>query len=221
MRLPELTTIENQNNPAIESIANSMGLSFLEEPWTKEWLSALETIEATKQRKIEISKASMRYSLLTFASHKALHILPDQAGASCSYRASEIGNLTGADLEEQAMERLFADFLTVTERDALLAKAKDMYEISDLTWHKKRSAENDFIHLALIAIDSQKRGTGAFRRLLTPFLNYADRESLTCYLECYSEKLEQLYGHFGFTTVEKRTNPRYEIEELCMERRPL
>ena len=65
----------------------------------------------------------------------------------------------------------------------------------------------------------RRRGSGAFRRLFTPFLEYADEHGLACYLDCYTERLEQLYGHFGFETVERRSIDAFPIEERLMVRR--
>ena len=48
---------------------------------------------------------------------------------------------------------------------------------------------------------------------------YADEHGLACYLDCYTERLEQLYGHFGFETVERRSIDAFPIEERLMVRR--
>ena len=78
---------------------------------------------------------------------------------------------------------------------------------------------SDDLDARLAGVDPEKRGSGAFRRLFTPFLEYADEHGLACYLDCYTERLEQLYGHFGFETVERRSIDAFPIEERLMVRR--
>ena len=78
---------------------------------------------------------------------------------------------------------------------------------------------SDDLDARLAGVDPEKRGSGAFRRLFTPFLEYADEHGLACYLDCYTERLEQLYGHFGFETVERRSIDAFPIEERLMIRR--
>ena len=80
------------------------------------------------------------------------------------------------------------------------------------------AADEDFIYFISAGVDPEKRGSGAFRRLFTPFLEYADEHGLACYLDCYTERLEQLYGHFGFETVERRSIDAFPIEERLMVR---
>ena len=91
---------------------------------------------------------------------------------------------------------------------------------SSTSWPLERTApDEDFIYFISAGVDPDKRGSGAFRRLFTPFLEYADEHGLACYLDCYTERLEQLYGHFGFETVERRSIDAFPIEERLMVRR--
>ena len=95
-----------------------------------------------------------------------------------------------------------------------------MDPISSTSWPLERAAADaDFIYFISAGVDPEKRGSGAFRRLFTPFLEYADEHGLACYLDCYTERLEQLYGHFGFETVERRSIDAFPIEERLMVRR--
>jgi len=221
MHIPGLVMIGQKDDADLEALAATMGISFLEEPSTEEFLRALDVIPVSANRKAEISQASMYHDLSVYADYDAVYTLPDRAGMICAYRASELGDVSVTDLEDKAMERLFADTLTASEKDVLATKMKDMEAITDLSWHAHHADGADYIHFVLIAVDPQKRGSGAFRRILTPFLEYADEHGLTCYLECYSEHLEQLYGHFGFTLVEAKRDPAYVIEEKCMQRIPV
>ena len=51
---------------------------------------------------------------------------------------------------------------------------------------QRAAADEDFIYFISAGVDPEKRGSGAFRRLFTPFLEYADEHGLACYLDCYT-----------------------------------
>ena len=109
------------------------------------------------------------------------------------------------ELEEES-GALLAEVLTDEEIDVLGPRIEAMDPISSTSWPLERAAaDEDFIYFISAGVDPEKRGSGAFRRLFTPFLEYADEHGLACYLDCYTERLEQLYGHFGFETVERRS----------------
>ena len=141
-----------------------------------------------------------------------MYALPDRAGAANVYLRSELGDVDWTELEEES-GTLLAEVLTDEEIDVLGPRIEAMDPISSTSWPLERAAaDEDFIYF-------EKRGSGAFRRLLTPFLEYADEHGLACYLDCYTERLEQLYGHFGFETVERRSIDAFPIEERLMVRR--
>ena len=110
--------------------------------------------------------------------------------------------------------------LTDEEIDVLGPRIEAMDRISSTSWPLERAAaDEDFIYFISAGVDPEKRGSGAFRRLFTPFLEYADEHGLACYLDCYTERLEQRYGRFGFETVERRSIDAFPIEERLMVRR--
>ena len=109
--------------------------------------------------------------------------------------------------------------LTDEEIAVLGPRIEEMDPISS-SWLLERTApDEDFCLLHLGGVDPEKRGTGAFRRLFTPFLAYADEHGLDCYLDCYTDRLEQLYGHRlrDGGASQHRSLP---IEERLMIRRP-
>ena len=95
-----------------------------------------------------------------------------------------------------------------------------MEPISNFKWMIPETEGKDFIHFFSVGVNPDMRGSGAFRRLVTPFLDYADQHGLNCYLECYTDRLESLYGHFGFETEHRFTDPNFDVYERAMVRTP-
>ena len=85
----------------------------------------------------------------------------------------------------------------------------------------RRAGEGgDFTHFAMLAVDPDKRGTGRFRKLVTPFFDYADEHGIPCYLETYSDSLQSLYEHVGFEVYRVFESPDFAITERAMVRKP-
>ena len=123
-------------------------------------------------------------------------------------------------MEEKSGRRMAAS-LTPQEAALLGPRAEAMEPLSDTNWplaHAK--ADEDFIYFISVGVDPASRGTGAFRRLFTPFLDEADRRGLRCYLDCYTDRLESLYGHYGFHTVDRKSAPGFDLVERLMVREP-
>lgn len=220
MELPGLITVKPQQTDTINKLAHMMGLSFMEEGWTKELLSSLDALGVDEERKLEISRAIIKYDFTVGAPYHCVYTLPDRSAAAGAYLSSELQGREWHELEAEAMGMMMNDILTEAERRCMEAKEEDMATIADFSWAAKQSRGKDFIHFFSIGVDPNKRGSGAFRRLMTPFLEYADNHKLNSYLECYSEKTEAIYGHFGFKTVKRLSDPHIEVYERLMIRTP-
>lgn len=220
MQLPGITTIKPDQTQAINDLAHTMGISFLEEPWTAVWLDALDEIGATEARKLEISRAIMRYDMSIASQHTAVYALDDMTALAGGYLKSDLGDITWESLEDKALGLMYEEFLTDVERPILAKRARAMDPISDFGWMEPLSDGKDFIHFYTLAVDPNARGTGSFRRLMMPFFEYADAHDICCYLECYSTHLVGLYGHFGFKVINELTDPGFDMIEYCMVREP-
>ena len=219
MNLPGLITVQPDRTEELDALARMVGTCFLEEMWYVTWLEALDELGIGRDRKLEITRAVIRSDYEVTAPYKCVYALPDRAGAANVYLRSELGDVDWTELEEES-GTLLAEVLTDEEIDVLGPRIEAMDPISSTSWPLERAAaDEDFIYFISAGVDPVKRGSGAFRRLLTPFLEYADEHGLACYLDCYTERLEQLYGHFGFETVERRSIDAFPIEERLMVRR--
>ena len=204
MNLPGLITVQPDRTEELDALARMVGTCFLEEMWYVTWLEALDELGIGRDRKLEITRAVIRSDYEVTAPYQCVYALPDRAGAANVYLRSELGDVDWTELEEES-GTLLAEVLTDGEIDVLGPRIE--------------AADEDFIYFISAGVDPEKRGSGAFRRLFTPFLEYADEHGLACYLDCYTERLEQLYGHFGFETVERRSIDAFPIEERLMVRR--
>lgn len=217
MNLPDLISVRPDQTDLIDELATMVGTCFREEMWYVTWLDALD---ASEERKLEITRALIRADFATTAPYGCVYTLSDHAGAANVCLRSELGAISWPELEERATQTTEALF-TPAELDVLIPRAEAMEPLSDTNWPINYAQDDDdFIYVISIGVDSTRRGSGAFRRLFTPFLEYADAHKLSCYLDCYTDRLEQLYTHFGFKTVERKEAPGFELVERCMVRRP-
>lgn len=220
MNLSGLITVQPDQTEELDALATMVGTCFLEEMWYVTWLEALDELGIGTERKLEITRAVIRSDYAVTAPFQCVYTLPDRAGAANVYLRSELGDIDWTELEEES-GALLAEMLTDEEIAVLGPRIEAMDPISSTSWPLERTApDEDFVYFISAGVDPEKRGTGAFRRLFTPFLAYADEHGLDCYLDCYTDRLEQLYGHFGFETVERRSIEAFPIEERLMIRRP-
>lgn len=219
MNLSGLITVQPDQAEELDALATMVGTCFLEEMWYVTWLEALDELGIGTERKLEITRAVIRSDYAVTAPFQCVYALPDRAGAANVYLRSELGDVDWTELEEES-GALLAEMLTDEEIAVLGPRIEEMDPISSTSWPLARAgADEDFVYFISAGVDPEKRGTGAFRRLFTPFLAYADEHGLDCYLDCYTDRLEQLYGHFGFETVERRSIDAFPIEERLMIRR--
>ena len=78
-----------------------------------------------------------------------------------------------------------------------------------------------FYRIKIVAVDESMRGKGAFRRLVTPVLDFADKEKIPVVLETHNYDNVGLYEHFGFDLVKTIKSGETPIEQYCMIRNPV
>lgn len=219
MNLPGLITIRPDQHDLLAKAAQIIGDSFIEEPWSAVWVSALDKFGADTARKQEILRASLLDELTAHARYQGAYLLEDETAAFGGYRYRELEGRTHTDLDADAAGFLDA-ILTPDERKALTEQAAAMERISQFDWTRVRENEGDHIYLYSWAVDKNARGKGSLRRMVEPIFAYADEHNLNCYLECYSDHLQSMYEHFGFEIVDVLSDPAFDITERRMVRRP-
>lgn len=223
MEFPGLITIDPDQTDLVDAAARIIGVSFLEEGWTSTYLAALGGDEALA-RKREVSRAMIREEVVESAPYGCAFILPDQAGAAMGLLGSEIAaaGTTWPAIEDEAHARVI-QMLTSDEQAKLDARATQMEPISYFGWGSEVAADmgyGDYIYFAAWAVDASKRGSGAFRRLTSPFFDYADQQGIPVFLECYADRLVSLYEHVGFEVFRVFEDPAFDVKQVCMVRHP-
>ena len=222
MNLPGLITVGPDQTALIDELADMMGESFLEELWTAEALAPIDGPDADA-RKLEISRAIMRENFTLGAPYQCCYTTEDHAGCAGGYLKSDMGERIWDDIENESMLNIVDNLLTLNETMRLREQMERMAPITVFDWEEaeaKAMGAADFIHFYALGVDRRRRGSGAFRRLMTPFFDYADEHGIPCFLETYSDRLEGLYAHFGFETLREYRASGFAITERCMVRRP-
>lgn len=219
MELPGLITVRPDQEELLRKIANMMGTSFMEEMWFTTWLSALDELGTSEERKEELIQAVFMDDLSAHVPYQGVYALPDLTAATGGYLYRDLNGKTHTELEESA-----GSYLTKVATDEELAlldkQTEKMKLISDFDWARVREQDHDHLYFYAWAVDRSARGTGALRRLLTPFFEYADVHGLNCYLECYSDKLQHMYEHIGFELLDCLKSSDFEVYERRMVRHP-
>lgn len=206
---------------AMNQLVDMMGESFMEENWTRTLLDSIEG--ATYARKLELSRETMRADFMCGIDYPACFATPDLAACAGAYLRSDLGEHTWSELEDAAHEDMARQLLTADEARCYTETLEKIAPVSDFDWEAGRAAEtgfDDFIHLYVLGVDKNARGTGAFRRLMEPIFAFADATGVPCYLETYSDALISLYEHMGFTQIKTLETPGVAIKETLMERLP-
>lgn len=219
MNIPGLVTV-NENQPELlDKLARMVGTSFLEELWYATWLEALDDSGRDTDRKRTILQALIRADFEATAPYGCCLALDDCAGAVNAFLRSELSDAQWTHIDK-LVEEASAKILTPKEQRVLFPQAEAMGPLSDTNWMYNYAApEDDFIYFISIGVDPNRRGTGAFGRLVKPILAFADTKKIDCYLDCYTDRLEQIYTHYGFEVVEVKQASGFAITERCMIRR--
>lgn len=220
MNLPGLITIDPADEKLAVKLAEMGGDAFLEELWTVELLSALPAGSRGSDRERFLSRAIIMNDIVVGAPYQAVYCLEDASALAIAYLKSDLEGLTWNQLEEKASRTLAETVLSDEEAAALEAQEARMAPISIFDWAEREPHDGEFIHFAMLAVDGSKRGTGRFRKLVTPFFDYADAHGIPCYLETYSDSLQSLYEHVGFEVAHVFESPDLAITERAMVRKP-
>ena len=218
MKLEGIVTIEAHQHDLLKRAATMMGTSFLEEMWFTTWLGALDELGVNKARKEELLHAIFLDDLVAHAPYQGVYALPDMTAAAGAYRYAELNGATHSQIEAQEGS-FFQQVATKEELFLLEIQDKKMESISEFDWAREFENDSDHIYFYAWAVDPEARGAGALRRLLDPFFAFADENQLNCCLDCYADRLQQMYEHLGFELIDELHSPEFEVYERRMVRR--
>jgi GNAT superfamily N-acetyltransferase len=110
--------------------------------------------------------------------------------------------------------------LGIKDFKKIIANNKKTKEILSFDWHREFVGGRHY-RVKIIAIDKDMRGTGAFRRLITPAIEFCDAQRIPMVLETHNPDNVGLYAHFGFELVKTIASEDINVKQFCMIRRPL
>ena len=85
---------------------------------------------------------------------------------------------------------------------------------------KKQFTGNVDWYLYNLSVKKSAQGKGIARKLLSPMLEFCDRENIVSYLETNKESNVSLYEHFGFELSKKEMIPKTPVMHYAMVRNP-
>ncbi|MGN0962057.1 MAG: hypothetical protein ACI4PP_00605 [Clostridia bacterium] len=146
----------------------------------------------------------------------ALTFYPGDKGFMIGYSTEKI---TGEKLlgSLQNAAKYLMEKVPREEIAKLCQYAAETAEVNDEGWYN-RYCRGEVYNLQLIILDEELKGTGAFRRLITPVLESCEKEGIPVVLQTNNPDNVPLYEHFGFTLTETRTSDKIPLVCYCMAR---
>lgn len=203
------------NNPekdVIEAAARVMAESFMDYPLNK---AVFDGIPSAMEIMLE-SSASILQGMLR---NGTIHLLDDDPlGVVLGYESAKVRPM------QEAIHKLRTNLRMVRRipkenRKTLIRNFKTYSKVMDFKW-PKRHLKTDYYYIKVVALDQSLRGSGAFRRLISPILEEYGSRGMPVALETHDERVESIYSHFGFQTVEVVEAEGIQIKQYCMVRWP-
>ena len=197
----------------VDAIATYMGKSFLEDPMNKAQMEGVT-------HKEKLMRANARLAIKHAAMINALHLLDnDPRAIMIAYDSNNNNRILEAWTN---IRTIGATFLTLGFKETmkLFRNMKVLVKVLNFSW------PNEFVNgrqyrVKIISIDKSLRGTGAFRRLITPAIEYAERQGIPMVLETHNPSNVGLYEHFGFELVKTISSPDTDVQQYCMIRKSI
>lgn len=220
MKLPDLVTVQPDEQKVLVNLSNMAGDSYLQNLWVRELFSGMPATSDGSDRERFLARALVLNDLVTAAPRQAVHCTGEGDGLVIAYQRSELGTPSWAQLMKDASASLIASVFSTEEIDAYEQQQRRMEGVTVLDWVEREQNPGDFLHITLAATAEGHHGAGTFRTLVESVLAYADEAQLPVFVEAYSDMEEQLYEAFGFTTVHELKDAQVSIAQRCMRRDP-
>ena len=204
--------MENNHNQIIQTVAAVMADSFREDPGSMAMMEGIEGPEKLFRAHTLLHSA---HALQT----KSLSILDNDPRAFLiGYDSIHENKFLERKLYLKIIMKSIA-CLGLKSMTRMVSNMQKVGKVLNLGWYREHVGGRHY-RLKVIAVDKALRGSGAFRRLMTPVLEYADQNRIPIVLETHNPVNIGLYEHFGFTLVKTITHPGIEIKQYCMIRYP-
>lgn len=207
-----METLKMNNNHIIKTVAAVMADSFKQDPAS---MAMMEGIE-------EPEKLFMAHTLM-HSTHafqtRSLRILDDDPRAFLiGYDSIHENKLLERKLHLKIIIKTLA-CLGLKNTKRMMNNMQKVGKVLNLSWYNEYIRGRHY-RLKVIAVDKALRGSGAFRRLITPVMEYAGQNQIPVVLETHNPSNVGLYEHFGFLLVNTIAHPSIAIKQYCMIRYP-
>ena len=204
-----MSTITSKN---LDAIAGYLGESFLEDPMNKGQLEGII-------KKEKFIRAHARIAVKHASKSNALYILNnDPRAIMIGFDSKNNRKLREVWTNAKAIGSVFF-LISFKEIIRLFRNMKVLSKVLDFKWPKE-FVKGRHYRVKIISIDKSLRGTGAFRKLITPAIEFSDQEQIPMVLETHNPSNVGLYEHFGFELVKTISSPETHVQQYCMIRKP-
>ncbi len=186
--------------------------SFSEYPLIRAVIGEVHNLE-------EVMYQTSLLNLTEFIKHGDAHLLDGTPqGIVLGYHSKSVRPITRT-VQTIRLFLLLRRLLSKEDFRTMWDNLKLYDKVMDLKW-PYRHIKGDFYYVKVVAIDPAIRGSGAFRKLMSPVLDGCDDRGLPIVLESHDERVAAIYSHYGFETVEVIEQDGLNVRQHCMIRRP-
>jgi ribosomal protein S18 acetylase RimI-like enzyme len=204
--------METNHNQIIQTVAAVMADSFKEDPGSMAMMEGINDTESL------FMAHTLLHSKHAFQSGSLRILDGDPRAFLIGYDSIHENKFQERKLHLKIIMRTIS-CLGLKNMARMVTNMQKVGKVLNLSWYKDQVKGRHY-RLKVIAIDKSLRGSGAFRRLITPVLEYAGKNQLPVVLETHNLSNVGLYERFGFTLVKTLSHPDTEIRQYCMIRYP-
>lgn len=167
----------------------------------------------------ELMRAQCLGQVRAFAETGCVMLLDKGPSFMIGYRTDKLPAEKLVDLLQDASREALA-IATPEQLEALQANIAPVAEITDEFWYARRFPSETVYVLQVIAVEASLKGTGAFRRLISPAIAACDKDGTRMVLQTHNPANIPLYEHFGFAVEEELASPQLGLRCFNMARQP-
>lgn len=186
-----------------------MKTRFLEDPGVIFQVKDLDRAEL-------LIKAQFEGQIEAFMEENAVQVQADGKGLLIGYSTRDLPEDRLMNVMQQSSQKLLA-VVNQEELQVLQDRAVRQAQIIPQNWHTAY-VDGAVYHLLIIATDESVKGTGVFRKLITPVLEKCETNKEPIVLETFNPDNLPIYEHFGFNLMESHTSDDMGLTCYCMMR---
>ena len=181
------------NEQLLDRCGNLLAECFWEEPGVKAQCRGIPD-------GLSIFQKQCRGQARAFFCLGRLEIFGDIDGVTMGYFSAEETRL--AELLREELGQLLATF-PARDLQAMQENSQAVLEIARPAWYRAHldPAQEVYV-LQAVAVRKERRGTGVFRKLLTPLMEEAAGRNCPVVLQTFERETAEKYQHMGFRLLE-------------------